>query len=375
MGCINSKKDINEIHPNIFQVTNVDDGGRAISPGQLEVTETELVFYQRGKGPTRWPLRCLRKYGFDIEIFSFECGRRCPTGHGIYAFHCLKAELLFNLVQQSIQLRNLTDDNLQISDFPVPFASTGPPVHRRTSSQADSYLNPSNNQIVRTHPTLSRPGSITSNGPMSPPAMSPSSLSESNFEQNNNKRDSLILDRSYTNTYTNTFEENINSPSYINVTMSNNIPNENYINLQETNNHLYMNVDCNGVTADSPKEMNQDLEYVGHCYANIDTNELSLKPNLRNIDLDSAPHTPTSLCIPMKEVNYAELDLPNKSEVEEVPESPVKGKKSYVTIDFNKTNALSHSINPRIEIEEGSRKTRHNSTISDVPPRHSSISD
>lgn len=373
MGCISSKKDINDVHPNIFQVTNVDDGGRPISPGQLEVTETELVFYQRGKGPTRWPLRCLRKYGFDIEIFSFECGRRCPTGHGIYAFHCLKAEQLFNVVQQNIQLRNLTDDNLQFSEFPVPLTSTGPPVHRRTS-QVDSYLNPTNSQTVRVHPTLSRPGSITSNGPTSPPAMSPLSLTENIFEQNNNKRDSLILEPSYTNTGTATDDHYL--PSYINVTMVNNTSNENYINVQEQNNHLYMNITCNGASPEPHSDKLQELglDYAGHCYANVDASELeNLKSVSRNADLDSIPHTPTSLYVSTKEVNYAELDLPSMSNtVQPVPDSPVKIKKSYVTIDFNKTNALSQSINSRIDLEEGSRKTRHNSTISDVPTRHSS---
>ncbi|GJQ75550.1 hypothetical protein Trydic_g17635 [Trypoxylus dichotomus] len=376
MGCISSKKDINDIHPNIFQVTNVDDSGRAISPGQLEVSEIELVFYQRGKSPTRWPLRCLRKYGFDTEIFSFECGRRCPTGHGIYAFHCLKAEQLFNVVQQNIQLRNLADDNLQISDFPVPLTSTGPPVHRRTS-QADSYLNPGNTQPVRAYPTLSRPGSVTSNGPISPPAMSPLSLTESNFEQNNNKRDSSVTEQSYTNTSM-AMEEHICLPSYINITMVNSPSNENYVNVQEQNNHLYMNINCNGTNAESRSDQLQDanLEYSEHCYANVDANDLdNLKSISRNVDLESAPHTPTSLDALAKEVevNYAELDLPsNSSTTQLTPESPVKIKKSYVTIDFNRTNALSQSINSRIDLEEGSRKTRHNSTISDVPTRNSS---
>lgn len=369
MGCISSKKDINNIHRNIFQVTNVDDGGRAISPGNLEVTATDLVFYQRGKGPTCWPLRCLRKYGFDIEIFSFECGRRCPTGHGIYAFHCLKAEQLFNIVQQNIQLRNLTDDNIQITDFPVPLASTGPPVHRRIS-QADSYLNSSNNHTIRSHPTLSRPGSVTSNGPLSPPVLPSLSLAENTFEQNNNKRESLVLEHSYTNAGT-AIEEHLNLPPYINVTMSSNTLPESYINIQDMNNHLYMNINCNSIhTEYHSEELDEvNLEYAGRCYANIDTVELeNLKSTCRNMDFESIPQTPMLT----KEVNYAELDLPSKAGVTQLtPESPIKIK-GYVTIDFNKTNALSQSINPRIDLEEGSRKTRHNSTINDVPTRHSS---
>lgn len=47
-------------------------------------------------------IRSLRRYGFDAQLFSFECGRRCPTGAGIYAFRCAEAEELFNLLQEAI---------------------------------------------------------------------------------------------------------------------------------------------------------------------------------------------------------------------------------------------------------------------------------
>lgn len=81
------------------QVMNVDDTGRRLCAGQLEVSDSDLILYQKGKIPVRWPLRSLRRYGFDADLFSFECGRRCPTGPGIYAFHCRRAEILFNNVQ------------------------------------------------------------------------------------------------------------------------------------------------------------------------------------------------------------------------------------------------------------------------------------
>lgn len=74
-----------------------------LNPGKIQVAASDLVLYQKGKEPIRWPLRCLRRYGFDEELFSFESGRRCPTGSGIYAFKCRCAEELFNMVQESIQ--------------------------------------------------------------------------------------------------------------------------------------------------------------------------------------------------------------------------------------------------------------------------------
>ncbi|ODN00123.1 Fibroblast growth factor receptor substrate 2 [Orchesella cincta] len=88
---------------NIFTVQNVDDTGQGVSPGKLEVTETDLVLHVKGKPSLTWPLRCLRRYGYDNDLFSFESGRRCPTGAGIFAFRCHRAQSLFNLLQSKIQ--------------------------------------------------------------------------------------------------------------------------------------------------------------------------------------------------------------------------------------------------------------------------------
>lgn len=105
MGCVHSRTDVNDLHPNVFQVMNVDDLGNLITPGKLEVTDSDIILYQKGKPPVQWPLRCLRRYGYDAEIFSFESGRRCSTGPGIYAFKCRRAAQLFNQVQTNIQVR------------------------------------------------------------------------------------------------------------------------------------------------------------------------------------------------------------------------------------------------------------------------------
>ena len=91
---------------------NVDDDGRRQLPSQLEVGDADLILHQRNKSPIRWPLRSLRRYGFDANFFSFECGRRCPTGPGIYAFHCLNAEILFNVVQSRVAARFQEQEHL-----------------------------------------------------------------------------------------------------------------------------------------------------------------------------------------------------------------------------------------------------------------------
>ncbi|KAI1286887.1 Fibroblast growth factor receptor substrate 2 [Halotydeus destructor] len=87
----------------IFKVINVDDHGTEINCGNIEITSNDLILHQRGKSSILWPLRSLRRYGFDSELFSFECGRRCQTGPGIYAFRCSQAEQLFNALQEAIQ--------------------------------------------------------------------------------------------------------------------------------------------------------------------------------------------------------------------------------------------------------------------------------
>lgn len=103
MGCTLAKEHNGDHFPRTFKVYNVDDQGQERNAGKIEITDTELVLYQKGKEPFRWPLRSLRRYGFDAELFSFESGRRCPTGPGIYAFKCQRAEALFNLLQECIQ--------------------------------------------------------------------------------------------------------------------------------------------------------------------------------------------------------------------------------------------------------------------------------
>lgn len=115
-GCIssdssgNSKLELSDINSNIYRVVNVDDNGVALWSGQLGITRTELTLYRKGRDPTRWPLKCLRRYGYDADLFSFEAGRRCTTGEGIYAFRCRRAENLFQTMQNYIQLSTLSDD-------------------------------------------------------------------------------------------------------------------------------------------------------------------------------------------------------------------------------------------------------------------------
>lgn len=106
----NSKIELNDVNSNIYRVVNIDDNGVPLWSGQLAITRTEITLYRKGLDPTRWPLKCLRRYGYDTDLFSFEVGRRCATGEGIYAFRCRRAEILFQTLQNYIQMTSIGDD-------------------------------------------------------------------------------------------------------------------------------------------------------------------------------------------------------------------------------------------------------------------------
>ena len=116
--------------------------GSKLSSGQLEITDTDLVLHQKGKQPIKWPLKYLKRYGFDAGFFSFEAGRKNPTGPGIYAFKCRRAENLFNLIQ--LRVRNQGPNSGSITDGSVSMSS--PPgdraILRGDSSPQDEPATP-----------------------------------------------------------------------------------------------------------------------------------------------------------------------------------------------------------------------------------------
>lgn len=65
-----------------LQVINVDDDGNELGSGVMELTDSELVLHTHRRDDVRWPYLCLRRYGYDSNLFSFESGRRCQTGQG-----------------------------------------------------------------------------------------------------------------------------------------------------------------------------------------------------------------------------------------------------------------------------------------------------
>ncbi len=63
-----------------------------------------LVLHQKGKDAVCWPLKSLRRYGAEADVFSFESGRKCDTGPGIYAFRLASSSTWKNLRTFKIDL-------------------------------------------------------------------------------------------------------------------------------------------------------------------------------------------------------------------------------------------------------------------------------
>lgn len=196
MGCINSKNDLTDINPNIFRVSNIDSEGTVLWSGQLEISRTELTLYRKGKKPTQWPLQCLRRYGYDADLFSFEAGRRCDTGPGIYAFRCRRAENLFHMLQNYIQGRAYsTDENINPSDvFSATQTTNGPTLSSRPPVQSQN----STHSISRPTSVNTVPNNRTSfnNATTTTQSLSPNGTVHSTSNQSRSS-DTLTLDANY----------------------------------------------------------------------------------------------------------------------------------------------------------------------------------
>ncbi|XP_010890317.2 fibroblast growth factor receptor substrate 2a [Esox lucius] len=102
------KDSIPDTHQSKFKVINVDDDGNELGAGLMELTEEELVLHTRKRDAVTWPYLCLRRYGYDSNLFSFESGRRCQTGQGIFAFKCARAEEIFNMLQDVMHSNSIS---------------------------------------------------------------------------------------------------------------------------------------------------------------------------------------------------------------------------------------------------------------------------
>ena len=99
----------------VFKVTPINynmQSGR----GMMIVSSNDLAYINsRTLEQLVWPLKYLRKYGCNGDIFSFEAGRRCPGGEGLYVFKTKKASELVILVDKNIH-QHTRHGGLQLVD-------------------------------------------------------------------------------------------------------------------------------------------------------------------------------------------------------------------------------------------------------------------
>ncbi len=78
----------------VFKVQNIDGNLCQHSKGFMRITGDGMTLFAGTCKSTSWPLDGIRRYGYHGDIFIFECGRKCATGEGIYAFKCKSAPRL-----------------------------------------------------------------------------------------------------------------------------------------------------------------------------------------------------------------------------------------------------------------------------------------
>ena len=126
---------------NVFKVRNINEEKRLVQKGLMEVTTGDLV-YTDGRSLEQWvwPLKYLRKYGCDGEVFTFEAGRKCPGGEGLYAFETRKASQLFDLVARNINTGNLQSPNdVSVSEMPGQDVTSISSLGRTHISNLESF--------------------------------------------------------------------------------------------------------------------------------------------------------------------------------------------------------------------------------------------
>lgn len=129
----------------------------------------------------------MRRYGFDSELFSFECGRRCPTGPGIYAFRSSQAEQIFSVLQETIQMStNSNRDPSNLAEAPSSNSRAFTPTNNLTLTLNNHHISSQYVNVPQTPPSDTepinytildlddeRPGHIVTTAPVTPISKTP----------------------------------------------------------------------------------------------------------------------------------------------------------------------------------------------------------
>ncbi|CAG4971407.1 unnamed protein product [Parnassius apollo] len=341
MGCFHSKKEISDLHPNVFRVINIDENKVDLCSGKLEITESDIILYREGRDSTVWPLHSLRRYGFERDIFSFESGRRCETGEGIYAFRCQRASFLFHTLQQQIQLRNVIHDSMS---YPVSRLTPSPQgrqtlqasvVHRSSidNGQIDGSAPTHNNNLsdIASHTSVTRTANQSPRSPSSADILEvmplnprPQALNNHvtnvyqvrDFKREHNNNQEATLDSRHL--YSNDFSRDL-------ALLRNDLRQEMVLNTQKddedkklflankykTISKKYVNSALSPTISNSSDHYAQltvDQQEAARLYVNIAPNDTNLAENEKTEIVPTTPLTP-------KQVEYCNLTIGNKSEI------------------------------------------------------------
>ena len=151
----------------------------------MEVTPTELIYIDsKTRESWRWPRKYLRNYGCDGDVFSFEAGRKCPGGEGLYAFSSKRASLLFDTVAKNINQGNLQPPPGEMSPFPSDAQRPDPNTlsfsRRQSGTQSPTHDQPNYANMDPSGRPLVENGAIGSTSDSEAPR--PDSPSEVNQE-------------------------------------------------------------------------------------------------------------------------------------------------------------------------------------------------
>ena len=148
-----------------FKVYNVDAKLLKHSKGVINITNNDMELCQPNRTPIVWPLNGIRRYGCYRDIFLFECGRKCATGEGLFAFKCKKAQRLHDTLHSALMTKdtglirltpnvNNTDGTvLPLSDANNPISDT----NQINCHSSDTEANRNQEQNAVSAPTDTAP--------------------------------------------------------------------------------------------------------------------------------------------------------------------------------------------------------------------------
>lgn len=98
---------------------NIDDEGREVSRGELQLTDKDLIYFRPSCHPIRWPIRCVRRYGLNEKnnIFIIETGRQAEFGAAMYGFRLSRGADLHNQLKERIERSPATDPLETFNEF------------------------------------------------------------------------------------------------------------------------------------------------------------------------------------------------------------------------------------------------------------------